>query len=883
LSNSGDDILDDHKLIETLAVSKVKSEEITKKVEEAEKTEVQIDESRNMYRPVAYRGSILYFCISGLGTVDPMYQYALQWFRGLFVQAIRLSEPSDDIAVRLESLNDFFTNYVYVNICRSLFERHKLTFSFLLTIRIMEGDNLINGDEWAFLISGKCLASEEIANPAPIWMDGRMWSEFCALSTLPVFKGLAADVAKNIDAWRKVYDSIEPHNVMLPMGWSSKTNSMQKLCILRAIRADKVSDGVLNFVVEKLGQRFVEPPPFDLQACFKDSNVLSPLVFVLSKGSDPTKAFLEFAKKSKMDRKVRMLSLGQGQGVKAVKLIEEATQKGNWVLLQNCHLYLSWLQELERICESFTVDAVHKDFRLWLTSMPSVAFPVSILQSSVKMTNEPPKGLKANLRNAYFKMNNDLLNQTRFPDIYKKLVFGLSFFHAVVQERRIFGPLGWNIPYAFNDTDLDISKGQLGLFLDQYDETPWRVLNFLTSYINYGGRVTDYIDLRTIDVIMKSFYNPEILEPGFKFDKEGIFYSIEPDEADPHTSYLEYIESLPLTASPGVFGMHDNAKIASANADTFAMFEVCLSLQSSDGGGGGGGRDKLIETTAKDTSVKLAKYGQFDVEGIGMLYPVVYEESMNTVLIQECIRYNKLINAMEKSLPEVQKAMKGLVVMSTELEAIANSIAMNQVPNAWASVAYPSLKPLNAWVDDLMARLQFIVDWIDEGIPHVFWISGFYFPQAFLTGSLQNYARKYQYPIDTVSFDFIFMKEEWSTLKASPADGVYIRGMYLEGARWDTSIGFLNDSLPKQLYTEVPVIHLQPEKDRVDKTENVYRCPVYKILSRRGTLSTTGHSTNFIMWIEVPSNRTNITNFMGQSDQEEWIRAGVAAFSSLMY
>jgi dynein heavy chain len=256
---------------------------------------------------------------------------------------------------------------------------------------------------------------------------------------------------------------------------------------------------------------------------------------------------------------------------------------------------------------------------------------------------------------------------------------------------------------------------------------------------------------------------------------------------------------------------------------------------------------------------------------------------MNTVLLQECIRYNKLIAAMEISLPELLKALKGLVVMSSELESIANSIAVNQVPKSWASVAYPSMKTLTAWVDDLMERLTFITTWIDRGVPSVFWISGFYFPQAFLTGSLQNFARKYQYPIDTVEFNFRMMEEEWTSLVIKPSDGVYIRGLFMEGARWDSSIKSINDSLPKQLYTEMPVIHLDPQQNRAEPTENIYRCPVYKILSRRGVLSTTGRSTNFIMWIEVPSNRSNFINNEGKADQEEWIRAGVAAFSSLMY
>jgi dynein heavy chain len=180
---------------------------------------------------------------------------------------------------------------------------------------------------------------------------------------------------------------------------------------------------IQDYVSTYLGEKFIEPQTSDVSAIYKESNSCSPLIFVLSPGADPAASLYKFAEEMRFSKKLSSISLGQNQGSRAETLIKEACERGMWVLLQNCHLSPSWMPALDKIVDAFSPDKVHREFRLWLTSMPTPKFPVSILQNGVKMTVEPPNGIKANLMRNYATYNEEFLNSCSKPFDFKGSIF----------------------------------------------------------------------------------------------------------------------------------------------------------------------------------------------------------------------------------------------------------------------------------------------------------------------------------------------------------------------------------------------------------------------------------------------------------------------------
>ncbi|KAJ8614221.1 hypothetical protein CTAYLR_001133 [Chrysophaeum taylorii] len=529
------------------------------------------------------------------------------------------------------------------------------------------------------------------------------------------------------------------------------------------------------------------------------------------------------------------------------------------------------MPRLEQICENFTPDNTTRDFRLWCTTYPSPVFPVSVLQNGVKMTIEPPKGLKANLTGSFSTppiADEGFLDSCGKGVLFRKLLFSLCLFHALLQERRLFGPLGWNIPYGFNASDLEISIQQLRMFLDENESVPFAALKYCVGACNYGGRVTDAKDRRTLNSILDRFFNDGVVAvDNFSLSESGI-YTI-PPSAETLEDFLAWIEALPLVAEPEIFGFHENANITKDAKETNTLFATIL---LTEGGGSSGGAssnaDDAITSTATEILNKVP--AEFDIEAARVKYPVRRDESMNTVLVQELGKFNNLTKLIKSSLISVIRACKGEVVMTGELEKFGHALEIGAIPSAWKTKSYPSFKSCAAYVADLLARLEFFGTWLEDKPPNSYWISAFFFSHAFFTASKQNLARKDAIPIDALGFRYEMVPPAASA--EPPTVGVYGYGLFFEAARWDGDAKLLKDSYPKVLFSPAPLMLFEPKKiDRICHPPGCYSCPVYKTGDRRGVLATTGHSTNFIMDILVPSDKP----------ESHWIQRGTALLSQL--
>ncbi|PZC72710.1 hypothetical protein B5X24_HaOG210724 [Helicoverpa armigera] len=401
-------LLENEELFLTLQTSQRTSLDVKEALITSQVTEKEIDTARAGYVPVAVRASVLFFALNDLSRIDPMYQFSLDAYIDLFTYSIDRSPKAGELEDRINNLNEFHTYAVYKNTCRALFERHKLLLSFHIVSRILFQMGKMSRNEYMFLLKGGVVLdrSEQPDNPTN-WMPDDCWDNITEMDKLPGFHGIV-DVFESLSKeWKDWYLHPEPESQPLIGDWNDICSDFQKILFIRSLRVDRVSACITTFIINVLGPRYVEPPVLDIRAAWEESSWKTSLLFVLSPGVDPTAALIQLAQDVKMFDRFASLSLGQGQAPTATRMLSHGMKEGGWVFLANCHLACEWLGSLRGLDNP----KIHPRFRLWLSSMPDDKFPLNMLQRSIKMTTEPPQGLKGNLVRLFANINEDKFDE----------------------------------------------------------------------------------------------------------------------------------------------------------------------------------------------------------------------------------------------------------------------------------------------------------------------------------------------------------------------------------------------------------------------------------------------------------------------------------------
>ena len=487
-----------------------------------------------------------------------MYQTSLKQFLHLFDGSMSRAMRTPNITERVQSILSTLNREVWQATLRGLYEQHQFLFTLLMAIKIDLHAGTLSHNEFMKFIKGGASLDLNAVPPKPFkWILDVTWLNLVELSSLPTFADLLTQVQDNERDWRTWIEKEKPEHEDIPCGYSRSLDPFRKLLLVRSWCPDRMLHMAQTYVSSSLGELFIDAPMLDLEAMLAESEPRVPMICILTTCSDPSTKIETLAKQKELD--LQSLSMGQGQEIHAAKLLARCMGSGQWLLLQNCHLNLHFCSELLDVI--METDYIHPGFRMWITTEVHPHFPINLLQTAIKFTNEPPQGVRASLKRTFADMSQDLFEYSSLS-CWPILLYTLAFLHTVLQERRKYGSLGWNLPYEFNQSDLAVCIQCVQNHLDDMDPKKgisWPTVCYMLGEAQYGGRVTDDFDKRLLCTFTQLWFSDRLLQPGFDFYK---YYPLpQSSSIKSVTACLDHVSQLPTEDSPEVLGHHANADI----------------------------------------------------------------------------------------------------------------------------------------------------------------------------------------------------------------------------------------------------------------------------------------------------------------------------------
>ena len=338
-----------------------------------------------------------------------MYQISLDQFLALFMKSMDDADRANLAQKRVANIMSTMTYSTYRYVNRGLYEKDKLAFLMIVTLKILLTAQLLKPADIALIMrGGAALDINTVQRKPGSWISDEAWLNVLEVSRMCRFySSLSRDIASNEATWRAWYEDNAPEALPIP-GYEDALQAepdiapFHRLLVVRTLRMDRTILAAKDFIrnCAAMGEAFVEPVTDTMEDIYSEMKPEIPVIFLLSAGADPTNAIIELARKNKAAPPATV-SLGEGQEPVGTKAMQVAAQDGGWVLLQNCELGLGLMNDLEALMAGLIAKELSPAFRLFITALPNPEFPLGVLQMCTKVTNEPPAGLRASMARWY--------------------------------------------------------------------------------------------------------------------------------------------------------------------------------------------------------------------------------------------------------------------------------------------------------------------------------------------------------------------------------------------------------------------------------------------------------------------------------------------------
>lgn len=780
-------ILDDDSIISTLEKLKHEAGEISKKVEETDKVIAEVDSVSQQYNPLAQACSSIYFTLEGLNQVHFLYQYSLQFFLDIFNDVLANSNQQQitDYNQRLANITKKLFEVVYVRVTRGMLHQDWLVFALLLCKIYIRGFTTERNfeNEFDHLMRGLegILPGQPLINIPQIQSD-RLESA-TALSKLRTFRNLQKNVDHCSGEFHEWLNTGTPED-NVPVVWDDDKNLseigkvMHQLLVIHTFRPDRVISIINRVVAVIFGEHFshIAESEYDLGAAVeKLIKASTPILMCSVPGYDASGRVDDLA--AELNRPITSIAIGSAEGFsQAEKAINSASKSGKWVMLKNVHLAPQWLVQLEKKLHALQSNP---SFRLFLTLEIHPKIPVNLLRAGRIFVFEPPPGIRANLLRTFSTIPASRMMKS--PNERSRLYFLVSWFHAIVQERLRYCPLGWSKRYEFNESDLKVSFDTLDTWIDAVsmgrtnlppEKVPFDAIRTLFGQCIYGGKIDNDFDQRLLTTFLQKLFTPKSFEPEFVLareqDNENIIGSSMPNITIPEgiirrDEFLNWVESLSDRQTPSWLGLPNKAELVLLTNHGVDLISKLLKLQLLEDDDdivviGSDGIDTSTNTNRQDNEDGRPAWMRTLLNSASNWLKLIpnqlaamkrtsdnIKEPLYRYFEREVNNANKLLQVVRQDLLDVIAICRGEKKQTNYHREITEYLAKGMIPNHWKRYRTPESFTVIQWITDFADRIKQMQQISSSSISNLknlnIWLGGLFVPEAYITATRQFVAQ----------------------------------------------------------------------------------------------------------------------------------------------